>query len=127
MNKEKSKSEADKYDRNDHTFRDAWIKKALKEIEFLEKKEVRTSKVGETEPILLFRKKKVLQCAHSAKGYFTGYLFKPGSRQIVRVTHDDESELLYQLLTQRVQEIEDKLDSKPKKSNKQQSNGVRVQ
>lgn len=127
MNKEKSKSEADKYDRNDHTFRDAWIKKALKEIKFLEKKEVRTSKVGETEPILLFRKKKVLQCAHSAKGYFTGYLFKPGSRQIVRVTHDDESELLYQLLTQRVQEIEDKLDSKPKKSNKQQSNGVRVQ
>lgn len=124
MNKEKPKKEADKYDRNDHTFRDNWIKKALKEIKFLEKKEVRTSKVGETEPILLFRKKKVLQLAHSAKAYFTGYLFKPGSRQIIRVTHDDEAELLYELLVQRVQEIEDLRDSKPKKS---KSNGVRVQ
>jgi len=98
MKKQKPKKEGSKFDRDNHEFRDNWIKRALKEIKFLEKKEVRTSKVGETEPILLFRKKKVLQLAHSAKGYFTGYLFKPESRQIVRVTHDDEAELLYQLL-----------------------------
>ena len=124
MNKEKPKKEGSKFDRDNHEFRDNWIKRALKEIKFLEKKDVRTSKVGEKEPILLFRKKKVLQCAHSAKGYFTGYLFKPGSRQIIRVTHDDEAELLYELLVQRVQEIEDQLNSKPKKP---KSNGVRVQ
>ena len=124
MKKEQPKKEADKYARDNHEYRDAWIKKALKEIKFLEKKEVRTSKVGETEPILLFRKKKVLQLAHSAKGYFTGYIFKPGSRQIVRVTHDDEAQLLYDLLVTRVQEIEDLRDSKPKKS---KGNGVRVQ
>jgi len=123
MNKEKPKKEGSKFDRNDLTFRDNWIKRALKEIKFLEVKQVQTSKKNEYEPVLLFRKKKVLQLAHSAKGYFTGYLFKPGSRQIVRVTHDDESQLLYDLLVTRVQEIEDGMD-KPKKP---KSNGVRVQ
>jgi len=123
MNKEKPKKEGSKFDRNDLTFRDNWIKRALKEIKFLEVKQVQTSKKNEYEPVLLFRKKQVLQLAHSAKGYFTGYLFKPGSRQIVRVTHDDESQLLYDLLVTRVQEIEDGMD-KPKKP---KSNGVRVQ
>ena len=122
MNKEKPKKEG-KFDRNDHTFRDNWIKRALKEIKFLEVKQVQTSKKNEYEPVLLFRKKKVLQLAHSKKGYFTGYLFKPGSRQIVRVTHDDEAQLLYDLLVTRVQEIEDGID-KPKKP---KNNGVRVQ
>ncbi len=123
MNKEKPKKEGSKFDRDNHEFRDNWIKRALKEIKFLEVKQVQTSKKNEYEPVLLFRKKKVLQCAHSAKGYFTGYLFKPGSRQIIRVTHDDEAELLYELLVQRVQEIEDGMD-KPKKS---KNNGVRAQ
>ena len=44
MKKEKPKSEADKYNRNDHTFRDAWIKKALK------KNKVFRSKRYENEP-----------------------------------------------------------------------------
>ena len=123
MNKEKPKKEADKYNRDNHEFRDAWIKKALKEIAFLEVRETKTSRKGETEPCLFFRKAKLLQLAHSKKGYFTGYLYKPSSRQIIRVTHDDESQLLYELLVQRVQEIEDLLD-KPKKP---KSNGVRVQ
>ena len=123
MNKEKPKKEGSKFDRNGLTFRDNWIKRALKEIKFLEVLQVQTSKKNEYETVLLFRKKKVLQLAHSAKGYFTGYLFKPGSRQIVRVTHDDESQLLYDLLVTRVQEIEDGMD-KPKKP---KINGVRVQ
>ena len=123
MKKETQKSEADKYDRNDHTFRDKWLTKAMKEIAFLEIRETRTSRKDEYEPVVYFRKKKVLQLAHSSKGYFTGYLFKPSSRQIVGVRDDDEAKLLYQLLTQRVQEIEDLLD-KPKKP---KSNGVRVQ
>ena len=122
-NKKTTDEEGSKYSRNNHDFRDKWLTRALKEIKFLEVKQVQTSKKNEYEPVLLFRKKKVLQLAHSAKGYFTGYLFKPGSRQIIRVTHDDEAELLYQLLTQRVQEIEDLVD-KPKKP---KSNGVRVQ
>lgn len=81
----------------------------------MERENVRTSRPNETEPVLLFRKKKVLQCAHSAKAYFTGYLYKPGSRQIVKVT-DDEAQLPYDLLIQRIQSIEDLVD-KPKKSN----------
>jgi len=111
-----------KFDRNDHTFRDNWIKRALKEIKFLEVRETKTSRKGEAEPSLFFRKVKVLQLAHSKKGYFTGYLYKPSSRQIIRVTHDDEAELLYELLMQRIRELEDLL-CKPKivKS----SNGIR--
>ena len=110
------------FDRDDHTFRDNWIKRALKEIKSLEVRETKTSRKGETEPSLFFRKVKVLQLAHSKKGYFTGYLYKPNSRQIIRVTHDDEAELLYELLMQRIQELEDLL-CKPKivKS----SNGIR--
>jgi len=123
MKNEKPKKEGSKFARDNHEFRDNWIKRAVKEIKFLEVKQVQTSKKNEYEPVLLFRKKKVLQLAHSAKGYFTGYLFKPGSRQIIRVTHDDEAQLLYDLLVTRVQEIEDGMD-KPKKP---KSNGVRVQ
>jgi hypothetical protein len=122
MSKVKPKKEADKYDRNNHKFRDEWIKKALKKIKFLEVWETKTSRPNETEPVLYFRKVKCLQLAHSSKGYFTGYLFKPGSRQIVRVI-DDEAQLLYELLVQRIQGIEDLHNSKPKKP---KSNGVRV-
>ena len=122
-NKKTKKEEANKYARGNHEYRDKWLSKAVKEIAFLEVLETKTSRKDEYEPVLYFRKKKVLQCAHSSKGYFTGYLFKPGSRQIVLVTDDDESQLLYDLLVTRVQEIEDGMD-KPKK---QKSNGVRVQ
>lgn len=122
-NKKTTEKEVSKYARDDHSYRDKFIKKALKEIAFLEVRDTKTSRPNETEPVLYFRKAKVLQLAHSAKGYFTGYLFKPGNRQIVLVTDDDKSQLLYDLLTTRVQEIEDGLD-KPKKP---KSNGVRVQ
>ena len=122
-NNKTTEKEGSKYARDNHSYRDKWIARALKEIKFLEIKQVQTSKKNEYEPVLLFRKKKVLQLAHSTKGYFTGYLFKPGSRQIIRVTHDDESQLLYDLLVTRVQEIEDGMD-KPKKP---KNNGVRVQ
>ena len=121
--KKTTDKEGSKYARNNHDYRDKWLSKAVKEIAFLEVREIQTSRKDELEPVLYFRKKKVLQLAHSNKGYFTGYLFKPGSRQIIRVTHDDEAKLLYELLIQRVQEIEDGMD-KPKK---QKSNGVRVQ
>ena len=120
---ENKKQVKPKFDRNNHDFRDKWLSKAVKEIAFLEVRETKTSRKDEYEPVIYFRKKKVLQCAHSAKGYFTGYLFKPGSSQIVRVTHDDEAQLLYDLLVARVQEIEDGMD----KPNKPKSNGVRVQ
>ena len=60
MNEEKPKKEGSKFDRNDHTFRDKWIKRALKEIKLLEIKHVKTSKENETELVLLFRKKKII-------------------------------------------------------------------
>ena len=63
-----------------------------------------------------------MQLARSSNVYFTGYLYKPESRQIVLVT-DDEAQLLYEMLVTRVQEIEDGLE-KPKKK---KSKGVRVQ
>ena len=122
-NKKTTEKEGSKYARNDHDFRDKWLTRAMKEIAFLEVREIQASRKDEFEPCLFFRKKKVLQCAHSSKGYFTGYLYKPRSRQIILVTDDDEAQLLYELLVQRVQEIEDLLD-KPKKP---KSNGVRVQ
>ena len=83
MSKKKIKKEANKYERNDHTFRDNWIKRALKEIKFLEVKQVQTSKKNEYEPVLLFRKKKVMQLAHSKVAYFTAYCFQPGKRNII--------------------------------------------
>jgi len=115
MNKEKPKKEIDKYDRDDHTFRDNWIKRALKEIKFLEKKEVRTSKVEETEPVLLFRKKKVLQLARSRVAYFSAYCFQPGKRNIIKVTDDKTSKLAYDWLIDRVQVLENGITEKPKK------------
>ena len=122
-NKKTTEKEGSKYARGNHDYRDKWLSKAVKEIAFLEVRETKTSRKDEYEPVLYFRKKKVLQCANSAKAFFTGYLFKPGSRQIVGVTDNDEAQLLYELLIQRVQEIEDGMD-KPKKT---KTNGVRVQ
>jgi len=119
---ENKKQVKPKFDRNNHDFRDKWLSKAVKEIAFLEVRETKTSRKDEYEPVIYFRKKKVLQCAHSAKCYFTGYVFKPDSRQIVGVT-DDEAQLLYEMLVTRIQEIEDGMD----KPNKPKSNGVRVQ
>jgi len=122
-NKKTTEKEERKFARNNHDFRDKWLSKAVKEIAFLEIRETKTSRKDEFEPVLYFRKKKVLQCAHSAKCYFTGYVFKPGSRQIVGVTDDDEAQLLYEMLVTRIQEIEDGMD----KPNKPKSNRVRVQ
>jgi len=89
--KNKKTTEKEKYARNNHDFRDKWLTKALKEIAFLEVRETKTSRKDEFEPVLYFRKKKVLQLANSNKTYFKGYLFKPGSRQIIGVTDDDEA------------------------------------
>ena len=121
---EKPKKKADKYDRNNHEFRDEWIKKALKEIAFLERENVRTSRPNETEPVLLFRKKKVMQLAHSKVAYFTAYCFQPGKRNIIKVTDDETSQLAYDWLIDRVQVLENGITEKSKKS---KSNGVRVQ
>ncbi len=115
MPKNKPKKEADKFERNDHTFRDNWIKRALKEIKFLEVKHVKTSKENETEPILLFRKKKIMQLAHSSVAYFSAYCFSPGKINIIKVTDDETSQLAYGWLIDRVQVLENGITEKPTK------------
>jgi hypothetical protein len=81
----------------------------------LEKKEIRTSRVGETEPVLLYQKKKVIQLANSQVAYFTCYCFQPGKRNIIKVTDDESAQLAYDWFKDRIKVLESIITDKSAK------------
>jgi hypothetical protein len=63
---------------------------------------------------LIFRDKKLVQCAHSSKAYFSCYLFEPGKREIIRIIDDTTANNVLNWIKDRIKELE----SMPVKSTK---------
>jgi len=115
MNKEKPKKEADKYARDDLDETNKFLKKCKREIAFCEIKPVKTSKEGELENQVLFRKKKICQICFSNVAYFSQYRFGADGKTIFKPTNQSELDEAYEWTVQRIQSIEDALDAKPVK------------
>jgi len=135
MKKEKTKKETDKYARDDLDETNKFLKKCKREIAFCTIKPVKTSKEGELENEILFRNKKVARVCFSKIAYFALYQFGAIGKTIVKPTNQSEIDEAYDWIVQRVQSIQDIIDSKaqakfekaekvakkPKKASKEES------
>ena len=104
-----------KFARDNVVARDIFIKRVKKDCAFITIKNVKTSKPDELEPVILFRAKKICQICFSKVAYFSQYRFGKDGKTIVKPTDDTMLQDCYDWVTNRVQEIEDALNSKPEK------------
>ena len=119
--KKKKENEAGEFARDDHTFRDAWLKNVMKEFKEIKIKETKTSRPDEFEPVLVYRNKKVLQLAHSKVAFFTEYCFEKGKRSILKVKSNEDATQVLGWLKARIVEI-DVIEEKSVKAKKVKSN-----